>query len=218
MPDETNPGAETDVSRAQARIQALLAENATLKQTNQTLTAQVQTVTSERTAAQTALQQAQGTHARQLASAQAGLRNEADMRAAEALHSVYGGSTPFADWIAQPRDKLPAAVQSLLGTATTATTPAAAAATTATTAAAAATTATAAAAAATTATTATAATTAATTPAVDAGASAPAAVKKYTPEQLKEISEGGPLFKQLVKEHGSYEKAWAAFEAASSAA
>jgi chromosome segregation ATPase len=201
-------------SRAQSRIQTLTAELAAMKAERDTwkgkfegVSTTIETLTAERDTARADLKAAQATSAQQLAAGKAGIWGEADLKAAQALHGVYGNGKNFAEWIGQDRDQLPPAVQGLLPTQEAAqaaeTTTEAAQETTET-------------AAQTTETQQT--TTTAKTPPKDPGGSAPGTIKPYTPAQLQEISAGGPLFDKLIEEHGGVMAALRHVEQSQSAA
>jgi len=200
---------EKSTSRAQDRIRALKAEVATLtadrdswRQKFEGVAPTLERLTAERDTARTELTTAQQLAAQQLAAGRAGIWEAADLAAAQALHGVYGNGQSFGEWIAQPRDQLPPAVQGLLPTSTSAST------TTSTS----------------TSTSAEGTDTATTAapdtgkPPTDPGGRNPGTARAYSREQLQEISAGGELFTQLVEQHGSVMAALQHVEASMSAA
>lgn len=209
---------EKSTSRAQDRIRALKAEVATLtadrdswRQKFEGVAPTLERLTAERDTARTELTTAQQLAAQQLAAGRAGIWEAADLAAAQALHGVYGNGQSFGEWIAQPRDQLPPAVQGLLPTSTSVSSTAADTSTSTSTS--------------TTTSTSTEGTDTATTtapdtgkPPTDPGGRNPGTARAYSREQLQEISAGGELFTQLVEQHGSVMAALQHVEASMSAA
>ena len=118
-----------DDTRAQRRIQELLEERATLREqvttlkrqvderpeakTLQTLEAQVATLTHKRDTVRTELATREAGWSTERVLLSAGVKGETEAKALQALHGIYGGDKPLAEWLKAP-DKLPAAARALL--------------------------------------------------------------------------------------------------------